>query len=54
MPKRNTKDEGFFPIQVKTFWFKNKIYYVVLCQIFEGHLQGAQSDFVHNVFFKVM
>jgi hypothetical protein len=34
----------FFPIQVKTFWFKKIIYCVVWCQIFERQLQGAQSD----------
>ncbi len=35
-----------------TFWFKKIIYCVVLCQIFEGHLQGAQSDFTRKCFFK--
>jgi hypothetical protein len=34
----------FFPIQVKTFWFKKIIYCVVLCQIFKGQLQCAQSE----------
>jgi hypothetical protein len=54
MPKRNTKDEGFFPIQVKTFWFKKKIYCVILCKIFEGHLQGAQVTLRTMFFLKVM
>jgi hypothetical protein len=41
----------FFPIQVKTFWFKKIIYHVVLCQIFKGQLQSAQSD-SPQMFFK--